>query len=81
VVASTVYSIHMPPHACQPPLLLPTITSLPCRVDEVYPQNVALSFTADRIHMSGTVPDGSASGSNIREAEKAGQRINYGGQW
>jgi hypothetical protein len=47
----------------------------------VYPQNAALSFTADHIHMSGTVPDGSASGSNIREAEKAGQRINYGEKW
>lgn len=44
----------------------------------MFPQNVTLSFQADTIHMSKTIPDGSAHGSDIREAEKKGSTINYG---
>lgn len=45
----------------------------------VYPQHVALSFSASSVAMSSQVPDGQAAGDNIHTAEREGKAVNYGG--
>jgi hypothetical protein len=45
---------------------------------QVYPQNAALSFMADQLHMRGDVPDGTSTRINIHDAEQAKKLINYG---
>jgi len=44
----------------------------------VYPQHVALSFSASSVAMSSQVPDGQAAGDNIHTAEREGKAVNYG---
>lgn len=44
----------------------------------MYPQNAALSFMADQLHMRVDVPDGTSTKINIHDAEKAKKLINYG---
>lgn len=52
----------------------------PCPVGllNVYPQHIALSFSASSVAMSSQVPDGQAAGEDIHKAEREGKAVNYG---